>query len=78
MKEKISNGWTKFKNGVATHKKAAITTVVVIGTSLVAGGVLAKKFHDGDFELGTEEEELIAVEGMPIDEITELTVESDD
>lgn len=78
MKEKISNGWTKVKSSVAEHKKAVITTVAVIGTSLVAGGILAKKFHDGDFELGTEEEELIAVEGMPIEEVTELTVESVD
>lgn len=78
MKEKISAGWTKIKNGVAKHKKAAITGIVIVGTALLGGGILAKKINDGDFELGTEEEELLAVEGTPIEEITELTVESED
>lgn len=78
MKEKISAGWTKVKNGVVKHKKGIIAGVAIVGTTLLGGGILAKKFNDGDFELGTEEEELIAVEGTPIEEITELTVESDD
>lgn len=77
MKEKISNGWNKIKSAASKHKKGVITTVSIIGVSLVGGGILVKKFHDGDFELGTEEEELIAVEGGPVDEITELTVETE-
>lgn len=77
MKEKISKGWNKVKSEASKHKKGIIATVSIIGVSLVGGGILAKRFHDGDFVLGTEEEELLAVEGEPIEEITELTVETE-